>query len=164
MRGVVVNNDVTQPSAPVQIEAGEWVQAVEDAWRTSGHRITEPRIRVLRCISSYTTPFSAEQLYTDLQQDNTFTPGRATVYRALEQLASAGWIARIHTTTGEAGYCTSWPGHIHHMVCTSCGKVVAFRGCELDRVLVSLTRQTDFAIEGHMLEIYGLCADCQQSA
>jgi Fur family ferric uptake transcriptional regulator len=149
-----------QRSVPVHIHPEQWVRAVNNAWRSSGHRITEPRGRVVRHIATYTTPFSAEQLHADLQQD-TDAPGRATVYRALEHLLHEGWIVRIHTGSGEASYYTSWPGHIHHLVCTSCGKVVTFEGCVIDNLLASLSHQTDFAIEGHLLEIYGRCADCQ---
>lgn len=150
-------------SIPLSINPEQWMTAVQASWRATGHRITEPRNRVLRCIASYTTPFSAEQLYADLQQADTIPPGRATVYRALEQLTGEGWVARIHTHAGEAGYSASWPGHVHHLVCISCGKVVAFEGCTLDTLVTNLTRQTDFTIEGHLLEVYGRCADCQHA-
>ncbi len=154
-------DSLAQYSTPIQMNPEQWIRAIQHAWRATGHRLTEPRNRVLRCIAHYTTPFSAEQLYADLQRDED-TPGRATVYRALEQLESEGWLARIHSGNGgESGYSASWPGHIHHLVCRSCGTVVAFEGCMLDALLTSLTRQTAFAIEGHLLEVYGLCAACQ---
>jgi Fur family ferric uptake transcriptional regulator len=157
-----VAQTTAQHSITLQIQPEKWIAAVEAAWRSTGHRMTEPRNRVLRSIAFYTTPFSAEQLYADLQQDRA-CPGRATVYRALEQLMSEGWLTRIHSPTGEAGYSPSWPGHIHHLVCRLCGKVVPFEGCALDNLLASLVRQTEFTIEGHLLEIYGLCAACQQT-
>jgi Fur family ferric uptake transcriptional regulator len=121
--------------------------------------MTEPRNRVLHYIASYTTPFSAEQLYADLQQEH-LAPGRATVYRALEQLSSEGWVVRVHFNHVESGYSLSWPGHFHHLICTSCGKVVAFEGCALERLLDSLKQQTRFTIDGHLLEIYGHCSEC----
>jgi Fur family ferric uptake transcriptional regulator len=138
-----------------------WIAAVQQAWRAAGHRITEPRVRVLHSIASYEAPFSAEQLFADLQRGEGST-GRATVYRALEQLSSAGWIARIHTSSGESAYSPSWPGHVHHLVCSSCGKVIIFTGCALDSLMSGLAQQTGFAIAGHMLEVYGLCSACQQ--
>jgi Fur family ferric uptake transcriptional regulator len=60
----------------------------------------------------------------------------------------------------ESGYSVSWPGHFHHLICTACGKVVAFEGCELEHMLDNLKRQTRFTIDGHLLEIYGHCSDC----
>jgi Fur family ferric uptake transcriptional regulator len=151
-------------SAPVPVNPERWVSAVQAAWRTAGHRMTEPRSQVLRYIASYSTPFSAEQLYAALQQDQ-LSPGRATVYRALEQLSHEGWIVRIHVGgNNDSTYSVSWPGHIHHLVCTSCGHVVAFAGCALETLLTQLSQQTGFQIEGHLLEVYGLCAACGQQA
>ncbi len=147
----------------IQINPEQWITAVLRTWRTTGHRITEPRMRVLRHIVSYTTPFSAETLHTDLQRDES-APGRATVYRTLEQLLGAGWVVRIHSGVGETGYYASWPGHVHYLVCTSCGKAIPFEGCNLGNLLGSLTQQTDFAVQGHLLEIYGQCADCQRTS
>jgi len=147
-------------STTVQIKPDAWIAAVQSSWQLSGHRITGPRSRVLRHITSYTAPFTAEQLYTELQQD-TAPPGRATVYRTLEQLAVGGWVARIHTQSSETGYIVSWPGHLHHLVCTNCGRVIAFEGCALENLLASLARRTDFVIEEHLLQIYGRCAACR---
>lgn len=150
-------------SAPIPVNPERWMSAVQAAWRATGHRMTEPRSQVLRYIASYSTPFSAEQLYAALQQDQ-LSPGRATVYRALEQLSHEGWIVRIHVGSADSTYSVSWPGHIHHLVCTSCGRVVAFAGCALDALLAQLSQQTGFQIEGHLLEVYGLCDECSGQA
>lgn len=136
------------------------MQSVRGAWQSGGHRLTEPRVRVLQTIARYATPFSAEQLCADLAQGDE-PPGRATVYRTLEQLHSTGWLARIHPQSGEAGYVPSFPGHLHHLVCTNCGVVIAFEGCALDGLLERLASQTSFAIEGHLLQLYGRCANCK---
>ncbi|NTW03841.1 MAG: transcriptional repressor [Oscillochloris sp.] len=147
----------------IRVNPESWKQAVRAAWHTAGNRLTEPRARVLDAIVRYSTPFSAEQLYADLGQD-TDPPGRATVYRTIEQLNGAGWLARIHTQAGESGYVPSLPGHLHHLICTNCGVVIAFAGCALDDLLTHLASQTDFAIEGHLLQLYGRCARCKKNS
>ncbi len=151
----------TAASVPANPDA--WVSMVRAAWQSSGHRITDPRMRVLRRIASYTAPFTAEQLYNDLL-DASSTPGRATVYRTLEQLHEAGWLARMHPGVAEPGYIASWPGHLHHLICTNCGAVVAFEGCALGDLIERLTASTDFLIEGHLLQIYGRCGKCRSAA
>lgn len=137
------------------------MQAVQGAWQAGGLRATGPRLRVLQTISRYRVPFSAEELYATLKARRDDRTGRATVYRTLEQLHSAGWLARIHQQGSEAGYVPSFPGHLHHLVCTSCGVVIAFEGCALDELVARLAAQTSFAIESHLLQLYGRCAMCR---
>lgn len=153
-------NDHAPLSTPVPVNPEAWMATVRTAWRAEGHRLTAPRLRLLEAIVSYAAPFSAEQIYNDMHSAAA-APGRATVYRTLEQLHSAGWLARIHTQQGETGYVPCFPGHLHHMVCTGCGAVITFSGCALDELLARLAEQTHFAIEGHLLQLYGRCAACQ---
>ncbi|NJN14979.1 MAG: transcriptional repressor [Oscillochloris sp.] len=143
-------------SQPVAVRPDVWTAAVRRAWQSAGLRITEPRERVLAAIVRFRTPFSAEQLYAELPET-----GRATVYRTLEQLHTTGWVARIHAQGGEDGYVASYPGHMHHLVCTNCGAVVIFEGCVVDALVDELARQTSFAIEGHLLQLYGRCERCR---
>ena len=151
------------PSTPQHVNPAAWTHAVRNAWQAEGHRITEPRLRLLDSIVRYATPFSAEQLLADMHHDG-LAPGRATIYRTLEQLHSAGWLARIHAQNGEAGYVTCFPGHMHHLVCTGCGAVIAFSGCALGPLLEQLAAQTSFAIDAHLLQLYGRCAECRARA
>lgn len=151
-------------TATIQIKPEAWIAGVRSAWNLSGNRITEPRMRVLQHIIDYATPFSAEQLYADLQHDQLPPPGRATVYRTLERLTRGGWVARIHTHGSEVGYVASWPGHMHHLICTNCGTVVTFEGCAIDDLLAELSRRTDFVIEEHLLQLFGRCVNCRQKS
>jgi Fur family ferric uptake transcriptional regulator len=41
--------------------------------------------------------------------------------------------------------------------------VIAFEGCAIDDLLARLASQTDFAIEGHLLQLSGRCASCRRS-
>lgn len=147
---------------PARVNPEAWAHAVRGAWQSGGLRATKPRLRLLEMMARYQAPFSAEQLYGDLLAAAGERPGRATVYRTIEQLHGAGWLARIHPQGAEAGYVPSFPGHLHHLVCTSCGVVIAFEGCALDELLARLASQTSFAIEGHLLQLYGRCAECRR--
>ncbi|MEJ5345966.1 MULTISPECIES: transcriptional repressor [Chloroflexus] len=145
-----------QPSLDTQA----WLNSVRAAWQRTGLRITLPRMRVIETIASYRAPFSAEQLYADLCTHSE-TPGRATVYRTIEQLHASGWLARIHGPVGEEGYVPCHPGHLHHLVCTRCGAVTSFEGCDLDNLLNRVAAETGFSVEGHLLQLFGRCARCQ---
>ncbi|MEF3275422.1 MAG: transcriptional repressor [Chloroflexus sp.] len=148
-------------SLQLPLDTQVWLNGVRAAWQRSGLRITGPRLRVIETIVSYRAPFSAEQLYTDLCAHSE-APGRATVYRTIDQLHASGWLARIHGSTGEEGYVPCYPGHLHHLVCTECGKVISFEGCDLDTLLNRIAVETGFRIEGHLLQLFGRCANCQR--
>ena len=45
--------------------------------------------------------------------------------------------------------------------CTQCHRVVEFDGCTVDALAHELSEQTRFRIQGHWLELFGLCPECQ---
>lgn len=142
------------------LDTQAWLNGVRAAWQRSGLRITGPRLRVIETIVSYQAPFSAEQLYADLCMHSD-APGRATVYRTIDQLHASGWLARIHGSVGEEGYIPCQPGHLHHLVCTQCGAVTSFEGCDIEQMIANVAAQTGFSVEGHLLQLFGRCAKCR---
>lgn len=103
-----------------------------------------------------TRPFTAEQVVQQLPGI-----GRATVYRTLEIMASVDVLTRLLQPNGHTAYIAGQPGHRHHLVCSRCGYVVAFTGCPVEPVVTELGRNHDFAIQGHRLEVFGLCPSCR---
>jgi Fur family ferric uptake transcriptional regulator len=89
--------------------------------------------------------------------------GRATVYRALEQLESLGLIQRVDLGGGAAGYEPVDPGghHHHHIVCEHCGRVVPFEDDQLERAIIALAKRPDFNISSHDVTLRGECANCE---
>ncbi len=144
-----------------------WVEQVLAHLSAGGHRVTEPRRIILERITRYAQPFSAEQLFKDLGGASG-SIGRATIYRTIDLLLEDGWLARVHwsplkeAASGEHAYVPVARGHQHHMVCKHCGLVVAFEGCDIDEILGGLARRLNFRVEGHWLEVYGLCQICQR--
>jgi Fur family transcriptional regulator, ferric uptake regulator len=121
-----------------------------------GYRATAPRRAVVTAVLSHDRPFSAEQIVAELP-----SIGRATVYRTLEVLASVDLLTRLLQPGGHPAYVIGQPGHRHHLVCSNCGDVVSFTECPVDSLVSELVRDTDYAIEGHHLEIFGRCPECQ---
>lgn len=133
---------------------------VIEALGRHGYRLTGPRRSVLDAVLLRDRPFTAEMIVADLK---TIAPGlgRATVYRTLEILASVDVLTRILQPGGHPGYVVGAPGHRHHLVCSGCGATVAFRACPVDELVRDLSRDTEFAIHGHLLEVFGVCPTCQ---
>lgn len=125
-----------------------------------GYRVTAPRRAVIAEILRQSRPFSAEQMVTQLKATAPDV-GRATVYRTLEILASVDVVTRLLQADGHPAYIVGTPGHRHHLVCSDCGSVVAFSRCPVDDLVRDLSRDTDFAIHGHTLEVFGTCPACR---
>ncbi len=121
-----------------------------------GYRATHPRRDVVQTVMRQTRPFTAEQLVALLPEIS-----RATVYRTLEIMASVDILTRFLQSNGHPAYVVGDPGHRHHLICSSCGYVVAFTTCPVEPVVSELGKNHDFAIQGHSLEVFGLCHNCR---
>lgn len=121
-----------------------------------GYRPTAPRRAIVVAVLTKTRPFTAEQLVGELPEI-----GRATVYRTLEILASVNVLSRLLQPGGHPAYVLGVPGHGHHLVCSECGAAVTFTSCPIDDLVRDLTRDTEFAIHGHHLEVFGICPHCR---
>lgn len=91
--------------------------------------------------------------------------GRATVYRALEQLEELGLVQRIDLGGDSAGYEKVDPAghHHHHILCTGCGKVVPFEDPKLEQAIHGLSGRDDFEIDSHDITLRGTCRDCMRA-
>lgn len=129
-----------------------------------GYRLTSPRQRIVEQALLHERPFTAEQLVAELRDHNVESGsniGRATIYRTLEILASMDVLSRVIQPGGHAAYVVDAPGHRHHLVCSQCSATVAFTSCPIDELVRDLTADTRFQIHDHMLEVFGLCPECQ---
>jgi Fur family ferric uptake transcriptional regulator len=91
--------------------------------------------------------------------------GRATVYRALEQLEELGLIQRVDVKGNAAGFERVEPGghHHHHIVCEHCGRVIAFEDDRLEQAIIALAERPDFTVSSHEVTLRGECASCGRS-
>lgn len=138
---------------------------VEKTLSAHGYRLTSPRSAILDAVLRHTRPFSAEQLVGELADASGGARiGRATVYRTLEVLAAIDVLTRIVQPDGHPTYICGTPGHRHHLLCERCGATVTFTACPVDELVLKLTRDTHFAISDHVLEVFGVCPDCQELA
>jgi Fur family ferric uptake transcriptional regulator len=105
--------------------------------------------------------FSMDDLWQDLRRREPHL-GRATVYRSVEMLVSAGLLDRIEFADGTHRYrvCGS-DEHHHHLTCTSCHCIVDVDVCIPTEQFAALSKQTNFSIEGHSITLFGRCAACQ---
>ncbi len=137
-------------------------EGVADLLARHGYRSTAPRRAVVADVLARARPFTAEEVVANLRE-RVPEIGRATVYRTLELLASVDVLSRVLRSDGHPAYIAGMPGHRHHLVCSDCGVAVAFSACPVDELVRDLSRDTRFSIEGHLLEVFGLCPACQHA-
>jgi Fur family ferric uptake transcriptional regulator len=128
--------------------------------RENGYKLTPQRHLVLRIMASSQDHLTPEDIY---QKSRLADPGigRVTVYRTLDLLSKLGLVCRVHGEDRCRSYMIRRPlEHHHHLVCSSCGKVVDFTSCNLVEMEEKLTQESGFDIKGHLLEFYGLCRSC----
>jgi Fe2+ or Zn2+ uptake regulation protein len=122
---------------------------------TIGFRSTAPRRAVLRAIEQAPGPFTVEDLLGELPG-----VGRATVFRTIKLLQELDLLCRVPLEDGSVRYQLSEGTHHHHLVCRACGRFTEFIDLELDTRIQEQAAQHGFHLQGHSLELYGLCSEC----
>ena len=138
----------------------EKVNEIQAALKEKGYRLTSSRQKIVRALLGCGGHVTADGLLEEVHGIDT-TVGRMTVYRTLELLSELGLIRPVYQGTGAAHYILLDGGHHHHLICSGCDAVIEFEECGLQEVGKLLAERFDFAIEGHLVEFYGRCQNCQ---
>jgi Fur family ferric uptake transcriptional regulator len=132
--------------------------------REHGYKLTPQRHAVLKVIAGSHGHLTPEDIFNKVRIENPGI-GIVTVYRTLDLLRELNLVCRMHMHDGCRSYLMKRPTeHHHHLVCSGCGKTVDFAECNLHELEHKLSKNTGFAIDGHLLEIYGKCRNCQSPA
>lgn len=129
--------------------------------REQGYRVTGARRAILRELVSSSGHVSADELAA-LVNRRAPRVGRMTVYRTLELLQQLGLVRAIYLGSGAAHYVLLEDGHHHHLVCARCDTVVEFDDCLMHELEQRLGERYNFRVQGHLLEVVGLCASCRE--
>ncbi len=87
--------------------------------------------------------------------------GRATVYRAIEQLDALKLIRKVDLGGPAPGFEKIEPSghHHHHIVCDDCGKVEPFEDEALEEAIHDIQRK-GFDLKSHEVTLHGYCKNC----
>ncbi|MGD9154306.1 MAG: Fur family transcriptional regulator [Bacillota bacterium] len=127
--------------------------------KTKAYRVTDKRRRILQVIEA-NAPLTADEIYLHIRQDCQIN--LSTVYRNIKTLLEMGLIRKILTSEGRAEQYEIADHQCEHSVeCVHCGATVNFSGCLFNQMIKTIEAQTDFQVERHNLEIYGVCPQCK---
>jgi Fur family ferric uptake transcriptional regulator len=129
------------------------------ALNRAGYRLTAPRVALAGLIADQAGHFTAAELVANAR-GRRLGVGRATVFRTLEVLDQLGVVERLDLPSGEHAYVGCEPTHHHHVVCSRCGRTIEIDDAGLGSVVRDVARQTGFRVDGHRLELFGLCPAC----
>jgi Fur family ferric uptake transcriptional regulator len=131
---------------------------------TLGMRTTRTRQLIaerLATLAASGADFTVENLWHELRAVAPHL-GRATVFRAVEVLTNQGLLHCVPFADGSYRYRLCGSSHHHHVTCIYCRRVVEVNVCLPPELFDAITATTNFAIEGHSLELFGRCADCRE--
>jgi Fur family ferric uptake transcriptional regulator len=130
--------------------------------KQKGYKLTPQRRAVINAIAKSNTHVTPAELFEKARAEHTGV-GLVTVYRTIKLLSDIGLICEMYTDGDSKSYLLrKLPEHHHHLVCSGCGVVVDFSGCDLNDLERQLVDSTGFVMEGHLLEFRGRCPDCQK--
>jgi Fur family ferric uptake transcriptional regulator len=138
-----------------------WEERALDALQRAGHRRGGARTAVIEALAGHDCAVTALDLEGELRGSEAEV-GRASVYRALEQLEQLGLVQRIEVCRGTAGYERIDPTghHHHHAICRDCGRMVPFEDPTLERALDEVAGTMSFDVTEHDVVLRGLCDRC----
>ena len=130
--------------------------------KEAGLKITLPRLKVLQIIEQAgDRQLSAEAVYKTLL-DMGEDVGLATVYRVLTQFEAVGLVTRQNFEGGHSVFELDQGEHHDHLVCIKCGRVEEFFDETIEERQQLIAEKAGYEMTDHSLNIYGICADCQQ--
>jgi Fur family ferric uptake transcriptional regulator len=138
-----------------------WARHALETLRAAGHRRGGARTAVVEALAAHDCAVTALDLDDELRRRRP-PVGRASVYRALEQLEELGLVQRIEVCRGTAGYERIDPDghHHHHAICRDCGRMVPFEDSALERAIGQLSQSISFDVTEHDVVLRGHCESC----
>ena len=131
------------------------------ALHEAGYRLTQPRRAVVQVLEESAVQLSPYEIHC---RGQAIYPrlGLVTVYRTLELLDELGLARRVHSEGSCHNYARAGEDQ-HYLVCRGCHRVVEFPCEGLEALIEAVQERSAYEIDGHLLELTGLCPECQRS-
>lgn len=142
------------------IQAG-WAEHALATLQAAGYRRGGARTAVVEALARHDCAVTALALDDELRRRRPAV-GRASIYRALEQLEQLGLLRRLEVSRGVAGYerIESGGEHHHHAICRECGRMIPFEDASLERAINKVSGRMSFDAAEHEVTIRGRCERC----
>ncbi len=133
-------------------------EEAEEALRSYGCRVTQPRIAVLQALLELGGTVDAATLTARAQQ---LAPGihEATVYRTVNTLTEVGIASHVHAGHGPSLVRLGGEQELV-AVCDHCGKIEAVPAAPIDGLVEAMRLSSGFHLQPGHFALEGICGAC----
>lgn len=129
--------------------------------RTIGVKVTGQRMTILKYLINGDKHITAQELFENIKPQHPEI-GFATVYRFLRTLTDHKVLSEVRVQGLPARYELANREHHEHISCTTCGKITEFENEQLEKMKAEIALSLGYIMTDHILELYGICNDCQK--
>jgi Fur family ferric uptake transcriptional regulator len=129
--------------------------------RPAGSKRSSKRDQILNVFLRQHGHLSADELFELVRRDNAGI-GRATVYRTLQWMVTAGLARKVDFGEGRSRFEPSYrhPRHFH-LICTICHRSSEFLSSDVESLVEEIAAARNFAATQSVVQIYGTCEECR---
>ena len=123
-------------------------------------KVTPTRLVLLGCLERNPEPRGVPELFADVKERGI---NYVSVYRTMNTFEKAGLVRRVNLRHGHTDYeLVTEKDHHHHFVCSSCGMIEEFTGCDLDSLVKQALKSSKqfTTVDDHAIEFFGTCKKC----
>ncbi len=142
----------------------EWSEHAQERLSAAGYRRGGARQVVIELRDEQACALSALDIEDALRAREGRQVGRASIYRALDELVTLDLLSRVEIGDGVARYEPQRPhddAHHHHLVCDGCGKLEPFQDAALEQAIHGLAARVSFDVSDHDVTLHGCCESCR---
>lgn len=125
-------------------------------------KVTGQRLAIFEALHSGRAHVTAQEVY-EIVNRNHPEIGFATVYRFLRKLTEYSFVTEVRMGGLPARYELTPQNHHDHLTCVDCGQICEFENMAIEDLQKKVATHFGFKLTGHVLELYGVCPDCQKS-
>src|SRR5471032_2864075 len=131
------------------------------ALRPAGGKRSTKRDRILQVFLRQEGHVSADDLFDHVRREAAGI-GRATVYRTLQWMVSAGVARKVDFGEGRSRFEPAYrhPRHFH-LVCTTCHSSSEFLSSDVETLMEEISSARQFTPTHSVVQIYGTCDECR---
>src|SRR3954467_6005619 len=129
--------------------------------RPAGSKRSSKRDRILAIFLRQEGHLSADDLFDAVHREATGI-GRATVYRTLQWMVTAGIARKVDFGDGRARFEPSYrhPRHFH-LICNTCHRSSEFLSSDVESLMEEIAAARNFTAAQSVVQIYGTCEECR---